>query len=161
MALSTNLAVCQQRWAAPRNRACADVVRRAVGMVGRRAQGAPLVGSHALSAEAQAPRRRWTLAGPSRAGARGYARHRSRSRRSGSCVANRMGACAPPRPVEGIAKLPATNNPNWSDDKASPSKTLALPRSGSRIGCKRRTPGVQRRRRRGHSSGSTANGLSA
>eukprot|EP00959_Pyramimonas_sp_CCMP1952_P034835 729655-Pyramimonas_sp.AAC.1 len=71
-----------------------------------------------------------------------------------------MGACAPPRPGEGIAKLPATNNPNWSDDKASPLKTLASPRSGSRIGCERRTPGVQGRRRRGHSSGSTASGLS-
>eukprot|EP00976_Prorocentrum_cordatum_P077888 1182868-Prorocentrum_minimum.AAC.3 len=70
-----------------------------------------------------------------------------------------MEACAPPRPVEGISKLPATNTPNWSDDKASPLRTLASPGSGSRIGRKRKTLGGQRRRRHGRSSGSTASGV--
>eukprot|EP00976_Prorocentrum_cordatum_P117935 1196387-Prorocentrum_minimum.AAC.2 len=175
MALSTDLAVCQQRRAGPRDRACADVVGRADGDQhagpSPRPPGQPQVGLRApleglrlprpLSAGVRVPRLRWTPAGPSRAVAQGCDRHRSRSGRSGSCVTSRMGACALPKPGEDIAKLPATINPNWSDDIASPLKTPTSQRSGSRIGCKRRTPGVQGRRRRDHNSGSTASGLSS
>eukprot|EP00959_Pyramimonas_sp_CCMP1952_P402563 8436056-Pyramimonas_sp.AAC.1 len=85
MALSTDLAVCQQCRAGPRYRACADVVGRADGdqHVGSspRLPGQPLVGLRApleglrlprpLSVEVRVPRLMWTPAGPSRAGAQG------------------------------------------------------------------------------------------
>eukprot|EP00976_Prorocentrum_cordatum_P082564 1184862-Prorocentrum_minimum.AAC.2 len=66
-----------------------------------------------LNAGVRVPRLMWTPAGPSRAGAQGCDKHQSRSGRSGSCEASRMGACALPIPGEDSAKLQATYNPSW------------------------------------------------